>query len=61
MNEPDDTLREKLWQEYRDYKASISGGAAPATPASAPAGEKSAAPPAEGEQQPSAQTTQEGQ
>jgi hypothetical protein len=23
-------LRDKLWQEYRDYKASISGGAAPA-------------------------------
>jgi transcription initiation factor TFIID subunit TAF12 len=20
MNEPDDALREKLWQEYRDYK-----------------------------------------
>jgi hypothetical protein len=30
MNEPDAVLREKLWQEYRDYKASISGGAAPA-------------------------------
>jgi hypothetical protein len=36
MNEPDPILREKLWQEYRDYKASI-GGSAPATPAPAPA------------------------
>jgi len=26
MNEPDPVLRDKLWQEYRDYKASISGG-----------------------------------
>jgi lipase chaperone LimK len=26
MNESDPVLRDKLWQEYRDYKASISGG-----------------------------------
>ena len=27
MSEPDPVLREKLWQEYRDYKASVGGGA----------------------------------
>ena len=26
MNEPDPVLREKLWEEYRQYKASIGGG-----------------------------------
>jgi hypothetical protein len=26
MAEEDPELREKLWQEYRDYKASVSGG-----------------------------------
>jgi hypothetical protein len=41
MNEADPVLRDKLWQEYRDYKASISGGAVPAAaPAAAPADAK---------------------
>jgi hypothetical protein len=47
MNEPDDALREKLWQEYRDYKASISGRVPADTPAPA--------------QQPTGQVEQEGQ